>query len=165
MATLRLMINVRGTSWDFIPNEMWRSILFRFAVPSCDGIAFDCVGPTDDISVLDVFADHQPAFIRADDYCPYDCPMGSAPETYRKPVAVFEFDRWIAELISGTDFNFWNAGNNGSNADELVFWSGSAVKLHAIPYEGQAFFQDLTTVERQRLVDCDSEIEKHLYAV
>ena len=165
MAAHKLIINLRGYTWDFIPNQMWTSILFRFAVPSCDGVSFDCIATPDQISSLDAFAEHQPEFLRSDKYRPFDCPMNSDPQAYRRPVAVFDFDLWIAQLISHTDFNAWNAANDGSNADELMFWSGLAVKLHAIPYEGQAYFHDLTAVERKRLLECDTEIEKHLYVV
>lgn len=165
MAAHKLIVNLRGSSWDFIPNQMWTSILFRFAVPSCDGVSFDCVATPDQISSLDAFDEYQPTFLRCDAYRPFDCPLESDPQTYRQPVAVFGFDQWIAQLIGRTDFNAWNAANEGSNADELVFWSGSSVKLHAIPYEGQMYFQDLTPEERKRLLECDGEIAKHLYVV
>lgn len=158
MSAHKLIVNLRGSSWDFIPDQMWTSILFRFAVPSCNGVSFDCVTTPDLISSLDAFEEHQPEFLRCDEYRPFDFP-------YRQPVAVFGFDQWIAQLIARTDFNSWNAANDGSNADELIFWSGSGVKLHAIPYEGQMYFYDLTAVERQRLLECDIAIAKNLYVV
>lgn len=161
----QLIVNLCGSSWGFMPNEMWRSILFRFAVPSCDGVSFDCVSTPDQISSLDAFEEHQPQFLRCDKYRPFDFPVESDPQTFRRLVAVFSFNRWIAQLIAVTDFNTWSAANNGSNADELVFWSGSSVKLQAIPYEGQIYFHDLTTEERDLLLECDAEIERHLYVV
>lgn len=165
MAAHKLIVDLRGSCWDLIPNQMWTSILFRFAVPSCNGVSFDCVATPNQISSLDAFEEHQPDFLRCDEYRPFDFPIESDLQTYRQPVAVFGFDQWIAQLIARTDFNAWNAANDGSNADELVFWSGSGVKLHAIPYEGQMYFYELTAVERKRLIECDTEIAKHLYVV
>ena len=160
-----LMVNPRGSSWDFIPNEMWRSILFRFAVPTCDGVSFDSVTAQSGIQRFNAFTDHQPAFVRNDEYRPYSYPVDADTETYRKSVAVFQFDRWTAELMSHTDFNAWNVGNVGSDADEIVFWVGLVVKLHAIPYEGQAYFHDLTATERELLLTADTSITQHLHAV
>ncbi len=67
--------------------------------------------------------------------------------------------------MAETDFNEWSIGNNGSDADEIVFWQRRMVKLHAIPYEGQIYFHDLTAAERQRLLSSDNAINQHLYAV
>lgn len=161
----RLIVNLHGSTWGFIPNEMWGSILFRFAVPSCDGVSFDCVPTPDQISSLDAFEEYQPQFLRCDAYRPFDFPLEPDPKTFRRPLAVFGFNSWIAQLIAVTDFNTWNAANDGSNADELVFWSGFSVKLHAIPYEGHMYFHNLTNEERNLLLACDTEIAKHQYLV
>ncbi len=166
MTVHMLMVNARGTSWDYIPNELWRSILFRFAVPSCNGISFETIQNPGDVGRLEAFSEHKPHYLRNDQFKPYSCPMDCHdPESHMLNVAVFEFSEWIARLISQTDFNAWHASNAGSDVDELVFWNDSDIKLHAIPYEGQAYFHNLTGTEKRLLIDSDARVESNLYAV
>lgn len=166
MATHVLMMNLHGSSWDFIPDDMWRNILQRFAAKVCDGVSFDSAAAAEDITRFAVFSDHAPAHIGHASYTPTSVPLSAKnPETYQHPVALFEFNEWIASLILEQPLSTWGAGNDGADADELVFWAGDRMKLQAIPYEGQAYFDNLTGDERQCLIDADKRIERNLHAV
>ena len=166
MATHVLMMNLRGSSWDFIPDDLWRNIVKRFATKYCNGVSFDSVATADEITRLSVFSDHKPTHIGDASYTPISVPLSvKSPETYQHSVALFQFDEWIASLILEQPFNTWSAGNDGADADEIVFWSDERMKLHAIPYEGQAYFDNLTGDERQCLVEADRRIDRNLHAV
>lgn len=166
MATHVLMMNIRVSSWDFIPDDMWHNILQRFAAKVCDGVSFDLVATAEDITRLSVFSDHAPAHIGHVSYTPISVPLSAKnPETYQHSVALFQFDEWIASLIVEQPLNTWGAGNDGADVDELVFWAGDRMKLQAIPYEGQVYFENLTRDERQCLIGADGRIEQNLHAV
>ncbi len=63
MATHVLMLNLRGSSWDFIPDDMWRNIVQRFAAKVCNRVSFESVTTAEDLKRLAVFSDHAPAHI------------------------------------------------------------------------------------------------------
>ncbi|MEL7266187.1 MAG: hypothetical protein AAFN70_20720 [Planctomycetota bacterium] len=166
MPTHVLMMNLRGSSWDFIPDDLWSHIVQRFVAKTCDGVSFDSVTQASDISRLGVFADHVPEFVRHSTYRPTSIPASVPnPDKYEHSVAVFRFDEWIASLLLKQPVNSWCAGNDGTDADELVFWCGDRMKLLAVPYEGQAYFDNLTNEEKQLLLSSDPRIDANLHAV
>jgi hypothetical protein len=166
MGTHVLIMSLRGSSWDFIPDEVWHHVLMRFATKVCDGISFDSVTSAEDVTRLAVFAYHAPEYLGQTSYRPLSIPASNPnPESYERAVALFRFDERIASLIDQQPFNSWGSGNEGADADELVFWASRRMKLHAIPYEGQIYFDDLTSDERQRLIAADERIGMHLYEV
>ena len=166
MTTHVLMKYLRGSSWEYIPDDMWRNTLNRFATKFCDSVSFDCFTTPDDIGNLTVFADHCLAYIGQSFYKPTSIPISVAdPDTYLHDVALFHFDEWIASLILQQPLNNWHTENEGTHADEMVLWAGDRMKLHAIPYEGKAYFDDWTANELQCLMDADGRIERNLYAV
>ena len=166
MSSHVLIMNLRGSSWDFIPDDLWCNIIQRFATKTCDGVSFDSIANASDISRLSVFTDHMPEFVRHSTYRPTSIPVSTPnPDEYEHSVAVFRFDDWIASLILKQSVNSWSTGNDGANADELVFWCGDRMKLLAVPYEGQAYFDNLTTHEKRLLLDSDPRINANLHAV
>lgn len=166
MGTQLLVMNLRGSSWDYIPDDMWQNIVQRFAAKVCDRVSFDSVASPEDLSRLSVFADHSPAYFGQTSYQPNSIPLSAGDlDSYRQDVATFQFDEWVASLIVQRPLNSWNAANEGADVDELVFWDGDDIKLQAIPYEGHAYFFDLTQDERRRLIECDGRIESNLFAV
>ena len=166
MATHVLMMNLRGSSWDFIPDELWRHILTRFLPACCDAVSFDTVAIEADIGRFDVFSEHTPAYIGQASYHPHSVPASAPdPESYTDTVAQFQFDKWIASLIAQQPFNTWDVDNDGADADELLFWAGDNLKLQAIPYEGQAYFDNLTHGELQLLISVDKRIQPNLRVV
>lgn len=164
MGTQLLVMNLRGSSWDYIPDDMWRNIIERFAAKICNRISFDSVASAECISRLSVFADHSPVYVGQTSYCPNSIPFAT-PDAYRHDVAMFQFDEWVASLIVQHPLNSWHASNDGADVDELVFWDGDEIKLQAIPYEGHAYFFDLSQDERRRLINADTRIESNLFAV
>jgi hypothetical protein len=86
-----------------------------------------------------------------------------SPDSYRHTVALFSFDAWIASLIDQQPFNAWNIGNGDAPVDELLFWAGDHMRIHAIPYEGQIYFDNLTPEEFQLLIMADKRIQSNLY--
>ncbi|PHS14492.1 MAG: hypothetical protein COA78_05705 [Blastopirellula sp.] len=157
------MMNLRGSSWDFIPNDLWCHIVQRFAAKCCNAISFDTVSTSEDVEQLAVFSEHVPEFITQAYYTPALIPGNvREPDTYQQQISLFRFDNWIAYLILQDDFNAWSCGNEGS-ADELVFWSGERIKIHAVPCEGQVFFKNLTNEERRCLISVDARIGPNLY--
>jgi hypothetical protein len=166
MGTDVLMVSLRGTAWDFIPDDLWHHILLRFAPAACDGVSFDSIACAEDIARLSVFADHVPKYLGQISYRPYSIPASvTAPESHERTVALFRFDEWIASLIDQQPFNSWGAGHEGADVDELVFWANRCRKLHAVPHEGQIYFDRLTPDERRCLVGADERIESNLYKV
>ena len=106
-----------------------------------------------------------PKHIGDHEFKPNSIPGDTAdPENYRQPVAVFEFDEWIAALMLKEPLNRWCCSNDGIHADELLFWSKGIAKLHAIPWEGLAYFDQLTLEELRLLKDSDGRIQEHLYS-
>lgn len=165
MPTEVLMMNLRGSSWDFVPHDLWSHIVQRFATDCCDAIGFDTISVPEDVGQLGVFLEHSPEFIKTANYKPALIPGNVRdPEAYRLQVSLFRFDKWIAHVMLQDQVNTWSRGNEGS-ADEIVFWSGETIKIHAVPCEGQIFFDNLTTDERRRLVSVDPRIGPNLYAV
>jgi len=166
MGTQLLVMNLRGSSWDYIPDDMWRNIIQRFAAKICNRVSFDSVASAECISRLSVFADHSPAYVGQTSYRPNSIPPSAADlDTYLHDVAMFQFDEWVASLLVQRPLNSWHASNDGADVDELVFWDGDEIKLQAIPWEGHAYFFDLTQDERRRLIDADTRIEANLFAV
>lgn len=166
MATHALIMNARGSTWDYIPDDMWCNILNRFAAKVCDGVSFHSVATAADVSRLAVFDDHTPAYVRQASYKPASIPPSVPnPDDYQHPVAVFRFDEWIASLILQEPLNNWCVTNDRADSDELIFWTGDRMKLQAIPYEGQAYFDNLTSDELQCLILADTRIESNLGAV
>jgi len=139
----QLIFDLRGGNWSMVPDYVWRSILLRFASKICSEVSFDCVTFPDEIQKLTVFNEHS---------------------RYRVAVSKFEFNEWIASLILQEPLNRWCCSNDGIHADELLFWTDGKIKLHAIPWEGIAYFNSLTLEELQLLKRCDSELQHHLYS-
>ena len=166
MGTHVLMMNLRGSSWDLIPDVMWRNIVQRFAAVVCDAISFDTVAAAEDISRLEVFTDHAPVYIENASYRRIAIPFGVTDrETYQHAVAKFHFDEWIASLLIQQPINTWAAGNDGADADELVFWRGGTLKVQAVPYEGHIYFDNLSGDEKRHLTNADKRIESNLHAL
>jgi len=165
MPTDVLMMNLRGSSWDFIPNDLWGHVVQRFAAECCDAISFDTVVAAEDVSQLAIFFEYSPQFIGQTYFQPALIP-GTVrnPDTYKQAISLFRFDKWIARLLLQEGVNAWSRGNEGS-ADELVFWSGENIKIHAVPCEGQIFFDNLTNDERRYVTAVDPRIRPNLYAV
>lgn len=164
MTSDKLIFNLGDSSWGFIPDDVWMSILQRFITETCDGVAFDTITTPEDISRLEIFYDHSPLYLRQDRYKPYSCPPSvKNGNEYQHEVAVFQFDTWIASLMFACHFNSWSVDQEGSAVDEMTFWTGSQIRIQAVPYEGQVFFHDLTDSERRLLFDCDKRIKPNLY--
>ena len=165
MGDYQLIMNLRGRSWDFIPDDLWTHLVRGFLVPHCDAFSMNILAEPDDIHPLEVFADVKPAFCGHRTYGPYDVPVTVRdPDGYKATVAAFQFDSWIAEALLKQPFNTWNVSNEGSEADELMFWQGDSEKVLAVPYEGQIFFYDLNADERASLLKVDPRIPPNLHS-
>jgi len=165
VGNFQLIYNLRGGRWSKIPDHVWRNVLCRFAVAVCDEVSFDCVSSVDNIRSLKVFDEYAPEYVGDGEFQPNSIPADTPdPIQYRQTVAKFEFNEWVAKLILQEPLNRWCCSNEGIHADEILFWSNGKVKLHAIPWEGVACFDDMTIDEIQLLKACDAQLQEHLYS-
>ena len=166
MSTDLLIMNLRGSSWDYIPDDLWEYIVRGFVSKNCDSFSMDCLSSKEDIIKVEPFIDFQPVCIGVKYYGPYSIPSEvKDPQSYRHSLPAFEFNEYIAQLLLKVPFGYWNVENEDTPADELIFWRDDQEKVLAIPYEGMIYFYELTIEERDQLVRIDPRIKTNLRSV
>ncbi len=63
MFTAMLQMNLRGDSWDFLPQDLWVAILDRFVAMNCSSIGFSGIEIAADVSKIQCFSDWQPSYL------------------------------------------------------------------------------------------------------
>ena len=158
MLTQTLVVNLRGTSWDMVPHDLWSALLRRFAVRYCNGISFDDMS---DLSTLSSFVDSQPAPIR--DFVPKSEPDNdiTAPDSVRH---VFAFDSWVAHLMASDRGGMYVIGDGNLPIDNVYLWRDDALLIHSDIQESHIYFYSLTAEMRSDLLSVDDRIRPNLYA-
>ena len=158
MLTHTLVLNLRGSTWDMIPHDLWRSFMHRFAAEHCDGIAFDNVS---DPALLSSFTDHQPQ--RIDGFNPKPDPDNEITDSQQE-LSVFVFDSWVARLISDDANGIPVYGEDQLPVDNIYLWRDETLVVHAEICESHLYFYSLTSAMRSDLIKVDNRISDSLYA-
>lgn len=156
-----------GPSWDYIPEDIWQLILTEFIAKYCDSFGLDCI--EDEAALKDImpFRNDQPKLLKLKKYSPFHLPNNLPKDQwmgYKSDSPSFELTPDAIKSFKAIELGCWNAGNDETPADELVFWQGEYEKVLAIPYEGMIYFSNLTDTEREQLVSLDPRIIKNLHA-
>ncbi len=169
--TATLLIDYKATgplapSWNSIEEDLWRKIVNRFVMVTCDAFAFKGIGSLEELKGYAPFKDWLP---EAKDinvkYVPESIAVDDPePEDYYESVSLFNLTDRAVELILSVPFAGWSVlDEDVVKTDEILFFQESKLKVQAVPYEDEIFFLNLTEKELNFLDSIDDAILKNLH--